>query len=203
MWPATAAMPMSFHNHATGLKDFALAAFDAAGLSDETIARAYPRVPADPVEYFSKWLRVGAVAGQSDGYQFLSFFEFQRACWAERRRPNVLHVHYNDLKSDLDGEMRWIAAFLDMPVNEEAWPALVQAAGFEAMKRQGAELMPGVTSMFEGGAGRFFNKAENGRWRGVLKAEDLELFDKKMATLPEDCQRWLEGGRLQAGDPRR
>lgn len=38
--------------------------------------------------------------------------------------PRLL-VHYNDLKADLDGEMRRISDHLEIPVNEAIWPALV------------------------------------------------------------------------------
>ena len=52
-------------------------------------------------------------------------------------RPNVLFVHFNDLKTDLSGEMRRIANFLGISVNEDIWPELVAAAGFTAMRRDG------------------------------------------------------------------
>jgi aryl sulfotransferase len=194
---------MSFHNHATGFKEQILTNLDAAGVSDETIARLYPRLPADPAEYFGKWLRIGAIAGQTDGYQSVSYFEFEKSYWAERHRPNVLFVHYGDLKVDLEGEMRRIAAFLDITVPEMIWPSLVHAAGFQFMKQQGASLMPGVTSMFSGGKDRFFNKGQNGRWKVVFRNEDLAMYDAKLvATLPPTCITWLEGGKRVTGDPR-
>jgi len=33
-----------------------------------------------------------------------------------RHLPNILFVHYNDLKADLEGEMRRIARFLEIEV---------------------------------------------------------------------------------------
>ncbi len=194
---------MSFHSHGTGFKEQVLAALDAAGLADETLARRYPRIPGDPAEYFSKWLRNGVIPGQTDGYQFVSYFEFERSYWAERHRPNILFVHYNDLKADLESEMRRIAAFLDITVPEHLWPELVQAASFDSMKLQGAGLMPGVTGMFNEGKDRFFNKGQNGRWKDVFSSDDLAAYDAKLAaTLSPACIRWLEGGNRAAGDPR-
>ena len=79
--------------------------------------------------------------------------------WAERRRPNLLMVHYNDLLADLDGEMRRIAAFLRIDVNEDVWPSLVRAAGFKEMQARGEAITPGANRLFgEGGVRRFFNK---------------------------------------------
>ncbi len=46
----------------------------------------------------------------------------------------------------------------------------------------------------KGGGDTFINKGTNGRWRGVLDAEDLELYAQAMAKLPADYAHWLEHG---------
>jgi aryl sulfotransferase len=194
---------LSFHNHGSGFTPEMLERLDRAGLEDETIGRPYPRVPADPAEHFHRWLTEGAVPGHEDGLPAMSFFRFERSWWAERRRPNVLLVHYADLRADLPGEMRRMADFLDVPVAPDLWPDLVAAAGFEAMRRDGDRLMGSVAASFQGGAGRFFHKGANGRWRGVFRNEDLALYDAKVDTmLSAACARWIARGRLEAGDPR-
>ncbi len=53
----------------------------------------------------------------------------------------------NDLKADLDGEMRRIADFLDIAIPENLWPGLVQAADFESMKHSVDELMPKASNI--------------------------------------------------------
>jgi aryl sulfotransferase len=193
---------LSFHNHLIGVKEHILVANDAIGLADETLARPYPRVPADPAEYFHKWLRTGAIAGQTDGYQFLSYFELEKSYWSERKRDNIHFVHYKDLKADLEREMRLLATFLGIQIPEEVWPSLIQAASFNAMREQGAELMPGVVNMFNEGKERFFNKGVDGRWRDIFAPDDLARYVSRLTTtLPLACARWLEGGRRMA-DPR-
>ena len=93
-------------------------------------------------------------------------------------RPNVLLVHHDDLKADLPS----------VAVPADLWPALVEAAGFAAMCRDGAALMGSVAGMFRGGAARFFHQSTKGRWRGVFRAEDLALYDAKLrADLPPAC----------------
>ena len=42
----------------------------------------------------------------------------------ECRRPNLLMVHYADMKADLEGEMRRVAGFLEIEVPERLWPGL-------------------------------------------------------------------------------
>ena len=187
---------LSYHNHGTGLSPWMLDGLDRAGLEDETIGRPFPRAPADPAEHFHRWLASGAVRGHADGSPFLSFFRFERSWWAERHRPNVLLVHHDDLRTDLAGEMRRVADFLGVAVPADLWPRLVRAAGFAAMRREGAALMGSVAAAFQGGPDRFFHRGTNGRWRGIFRDEDLARYAAKAeAELPPDGARWLAQGR--------
>jgi aryl sulfotransferase len=193
---------LSYHNHVMGFTDELRAALDKSGLDDETIRKPYPDIPADPAEYFRKWVSEG-VCGEPDGMPFLSYFNLEKSYWRERRRANLLMVHYRDLKADLAGEMRRIARFLDIEVPERVFPELVEAATFAAMRREGAKLHPRLLTNFRGGAERFFNKGENDRWRGVLNEDDVAAYRRKVkASLSPACAAWLEQGRLGSGDPR-
>ncbi|MGB9142489.1 MAG: sulfotransferase domain-containing protein, partial [Aestuariivirga sp.] len=193
---------LSFHNHGTGLTETTLAELDRAGVADEMIGKPYPRTPEDPSTYFRSWLSESALPGCSDGYQTVSFFDMEGTYWEERNRSNLLLVHYSDLKADLEGETRRIATFLNIKVAEDTWPVLVEAAGFETMKRHGDKLMPIVDIMFKGGKDRFFNKGQSGRWKDIFSSQDLAVYDAKLAAkLPPACIRWLEGGRRASGDP--
>jgi aryl sulfotransferase len=47
------------------------------------------------------------------------------------------------------------------------------------------------------GARTFFFKGTNGRWKEVLSAEELALYEETAArVLTPDCRRWLEQGRV-------
>jgi aryl sulfotransferase len=143
------------------------------------------------------------IGGAGDGTPFLSYFDLEKTYWRERRRENLLMMHYRDLKADLAGEMRRIARFIDIDIDETVFPDLVKAATFESMQRTGHELMPRVMKTFEGGADRFFYKGENDRWRGVLSEDDLALYERKVkASLSPACATWLTHGRAGSGDPR-
>jgi aryl sulfotransferase len=193
---------MSMHNHFTSFARDHLETLDRIGLEDSTIGKPYPRLPASPAEYFRLWLSTPAVSGQLDGLPCPSFFELEAGYWAQRHRPNVLLVHYNDLKVDLNTEMRRIAAFLEITVDEAVWPSLVAAGTFESMRAAGGELMPYTKVMFVEGPQRFFHKGVNGRWRDVLTEEDLALYDAKVREkLSPGLAAWLERGRLAAGRP--
>jgi hypothetical protein len=73
----------------------------------------------------------------------------------------------------------------------------VKAAGFEAMRREGATLMGKVGTVFQGGSSRFFHKGMNDRWRSVFRPDDLLAYEAKVAaSLSAACSDWVAKGRL-------
>jgi aryl sulfotransferase len=187
---------MSYHNHLLELAPEIIAHMDATGLADPAIGRTYPPPLADPAAHFHRWLTEGVAPGDTDGTPLMPFFHFEQSWWDERRRPNVLLVHYNDLKSDLGSEMQRIARFLGIEVAPARWPEFVEAAGFGAMRKNGAALMGKVGGTFREGGSGFFHRGSNDRWRGVFAEEDLARYDALVASrLTPDCARWLAGGR--------
>ena len=65
--------------------------------------------------------------------------------WEVREQPNVVLVHYADLQRDLEGEMRRIAERLDIEIDEDRFPDLVAAAGFDTMRARADEIVPNST----------------------------------------------------------
>ena len=53
-----------------------------------------------------------------------------------------MYLHYDDLKADLAGQMRQMAARLGIDVDEHRWPRLVQAATFESMRSRAETTVP-------------------------------------------------------------
>jgi len=190
---------MSAFNHHAALTPTACELIDRAAVATHG---PFPRNPTDPRAYWRDWLTRGVQAGETDGYPDLSFFDLEASYWKARHADHVLLVHYNDLKSDLEGEMRRIAAFLSIAPPDAIWPELVEAATFDAMKRNGEILMSGGTAFFEGGSHQFLFKGTNGRWREMMTEEDLVLYDQVAARMTPGLARWIEHGRLGAGEPR-
>jgi hypothetical protein len=48
--------------------------------------------------------------------------------WEQRNNPNVLLLCYEDMLADLPGTVRRIAAFMDIPLDEELFACVVQQA---------------------------------------------------------------------------
>jgi aryl sulfotransferase len=160
--------------------------------------------PADVREFWRLWITRGAYPWETDGYPYWSHHHHARSYWNFRHLPNLLFVHYNDLKADLPGEMRRIARFLEIDVPDEKWPMLADAATFASMKRDTHILGPEMGMIFEGGADRFLYKGTNDRWRDVLTADDLALYDVAAErTLTPALRRWLERGAASGIDPKK
>ena len=130
------------------------------------------------------------------------FFDIEKSFWAKRHAPNLLNVHYNDLKADLDGEMRRISAFLEIPIAEDIWPALVEAATFQSMKKNGTAILPRAEFAFTGGHERFLFNGNNARWRDVLSDTEVAQYAARVKSeLTPGLARWLQNGRLETCDP--
>ena len=189
---------MSMHNHMRGFQPEMNAIMDYVSLGDPKFGDPAPRTPEDPAESFRDWLIDGGGLGDPGA----SYWEVERSYWAARHDANMLLVHYNDLKTDLSGEIARIAGFLEIEPPDAVMDEIVTAAAFESMRAQGEALMPGAEMAWVGGANTFLHKGVNGRWQSACAEEDLRVYEAKVAAeFTPGLAAWLEGGRLVAGDP--
>jgi hypothetical protein len=65
-----------------------------------------------------------------------------RTWWEFRHLPNVLFVHFANLKRDMPREMRRIAEFLDVPIDETRWEEILEYCSFDWMKRNARKRVP-------------------------------------------------------------
>ena len=154
---------------------------------------------------FDKWLTKGwdSLKHESDGWPFWSLFYNVKTWWNVRNHPDVLFVHFNDLKSDLAGEMRRIADFLGEPIKDEKlFKKLVEECTFESMKKNADAVAPLAGAVWEGGAKTFINKGTNKRWVGVLTDAQVAAYEKAAEKkLGKTCAGWLAtGGKLPEED---
>jgi aryl sulfotransferase len=158
---------------------------------NDTPGRVGPPIepPAGTIrDYFLDWLA-------RDGHPFWPFWENIRSWWTIRHLPNLLLLHFEDLKADLPGQARRIAAFLGVVVEEARWPAILEHCSFDWMKAHAAKAAPLGGVFWDGGAETFINKGTNGRWRDVLTSADCTAYETlAQRELGEDCARWLAAG---------
>ncbi len=175
----------SMFNHHTNANDAWYAALN------DTPGRVGPPIdkPVEPVKaYFNEWF-------DRDGHPWWPFWENVRSWWAIRNLPNIMFMHFNTLKSDMPGEIRRIAAFLDIRINEDKWDDILDHCSFDYMKANATRSVPLGGAFWDGGARTFIHKGVNGRWSDVLSAEEKQRYEERAhAELGEECARWLESG---------
>lgn len=184
---------MSLWNHYNA---FSPEMFQVINNSPGRVGDPLPLAPGDIHHFYHEWITGGWFAWEREGYPFWSVLRHAQSWFNYRQLPNILLVHFNDLLSDLDGEMRRIARYLDVEIDEEIWPTLVDNATFKTMKRNAEQVVPSGGAPFVGGAKRFLFKGTNGRWMNVLSADELMLYENTVAeVMTPDCASWLEQGR--------
>ncbi len=161
---------------------------------NDTPGRVGPPIeppPSDIRQYWLDWL-------ERDGFPFWSFWENVRSWWAIRHLPNLMFMHFADLKRDLPGQMRAMAKFLEIPVKEEHWPRILEYCSFEWMKANATKSVPLGGAFWDAGAQVFINKGVNGRWRDTLTPTDSAAYElRAKQELGEDCAHWLMTGEMR------
>jgi hypothetical protein len=131
-------------------------------------------------------------------------FDYIAGLWRYRSLPNILHLHYNDMTDDLEGEMARLAAFLGIDRSPADLRDLCRHARFDAMRTAADDVAPGskVAGRWKSNAD-FFRKGRRGEWRDVYSPETQALYvAATRARYDHVMLDWLEGGRAATGDPR-
>ena len=177
----------SLYNHHANANKFWYEALN------DTPGRVGPRIekPTENiVEYFRDWLN-------KDGFPFWSFWENMRSWWEIRNLSNVHLIHFAKLKEDMPGEIKKLAAFLDIEIDPETWNTILEHCSFDYMKRNSVKSVPLGGAFWDGGSDTFINKGTNGRWKELLSKEDNKRYEEMCLTnLGEACTKWLNTGEM-------
>jgi aryl sulfotransferase len=178
---------VSWANHRTKMRPEVLETMNASAAHDG-VAPWPPVWNGDMDQLLDEWIDWGTP------------MEHLVSWWPHRRQSYALFVHYADLSRDLDGEMRRIAAFLDITVPDDLWPDVVERCTFDSMKRshKGSAVLD---LAFDGGSASFFHHGTSDRWRDRLTPDQLRRHDAVVdAQLPDPRVRdWLYRGSLDLG----
>lgn len=178
----------SLHNHLFNANELF---YDLFNNTPGRVGPELPRPPEDPYEFWKLMLR-----GE---YPFWSFWENIRSWWEFRELSNIKLLHFNDLKKDMTGEIRAIAAFLDMDIDAQKWDDIIEHCSFDWMKANAELITPMAGDIFEGGAKTFINKGTNKRWKDVLTEDDInEYTEIGKKELGEDCLNWVRNGSTES-----
>jgi len=163
------------------------------GALNDTPGLVGPRIEPPPesiTQYYHDWL-------DNDGYPMWSFWENVSSWWDIRDQPNVMMLHFENLKQDMPGEIRRVAEFLDIPIDETKWEDILEHCSFDYMKANATKSVPLGGAFWDGGAQTFINKGANGRWRDKLTQEEIEKYERiANEKLAADCAQWLATGKV-------
>jgi aryl sulfotransferase len=177
----------SYYNHHSQHSDFAYEAINGAG-GPGIEPFAPPR--HEVREYFLHWL-------DNDGYPLWPFWQNISSWWEIRDLPNLMLLHFSDLKADLPGQVRRVASFLDIPIDETQWEAILEHCSFDYMRAHAEESVPLGGKPWRGGAKTFLHKGTNGRWRDQLTDEDIAKYEAlALEKLGPECAHWLATGEM-------
>lgn len=125
------------------------------------------------------------------------YHTFCTSWWPHRCKENVLFLHYADLKKDLAGNIRKIANFLEIPIDEAKFPKILEHNTFQWMAEHGDQIqaLPHVpvpvfqknTLLRQGKMGTYavdFTSAHHARWE---KYTEKQFRDPKMRA-------WMKSG---------
>ena len=183
---------MSLVNHYEQFTDLAYAGFNE---TPGRVGDPMPRYDGDVHAMWRNWITRGWFPWESEGWPWWGNMHHVATWWSRRVDSNVLFVHYNDLQRDLPREIRRLAAFIEVTLDDAEVEALAAASGFEAMRDDAIAAGDPLAAMFRDGARGFFFRGTNQRWRGVLDDDELALYAAaRDRLLPPDCAAWLETG---------
>jgi aryl sulfotransferase len=179
----------SAYNHQAGFTEEALGTFN------ETPGRVGPRIthpPCDVRDYYLHFLEFDDLPG----FEFGGLWAHTQGWWNIRHLPNVLLVHFNDLKADMEREIRRVARFLEIDVPEPKWQSILGRCSFDYM-REASMKLDVLDKFFKGGGATFIHKGTNGRWKDVLSPAEIARCDEVAARhLTPDCALWLRTGKV-------
>ena len=188
---------LSWDNHMSNLDFNALIELRGKAVGNEDLAELMGELPPPLPELSERfWAWMGDPSTNLGG--LATEVHHLRTFWDVRDKPNVILLHYGELKADLERQMRALAAKLGLDIDEAQWPSLAKAATFDEMKKNAAAVGPNQSENIWLDRDRFFHKGTNGQWRDVLVTdEDRQRYAARIAELTDAAfSDWLHQGAL-------
>jgi hypothetical protein len=191
--PRDACLSMRHHMANIDMNAF-FAAWAATIAADGVDDLPPPSPPASGREFLERWIDDDSALDQAPNC-LASTIHHLATFWAARDRGDVVLLHYDDLRADLEGEMRRLADRLGIEVSESRWPALVEAATFAEMRRRADVVAPDTNEHLWKSNAEFFHLGTSGQWRDVFDEELLARYEARLSELaPPDLAGWLHQG---------
>jgi hypothetical protein len=191
--PRDVALSMDNHLENMDLVAFFTARDEAAARDGRVVEPVTPRPPRPDSLYerFWGWVDDDTPTTRS-GSSLLLTLRHLATFWDPPPELDVVMLHFDDLRTDLEGQMRTLADRLAIVVPEHRWPELVRAATFEQMRRRADQVAPDAPMGTWLDNESFFNRGTSGQWRDLLDAADLERYRARVEAIgPADLAAWV------------
>jgi hypothetical protein len=191
--PRDAAMSMDRHIDNMDVAAFLAARARAAAIDGIELGPLPPPPPRPDGEWERFWRWVDDEAPPTQiGSSLRRTVEHLQTFREARDDLDVVHLHYDDLQTDLEGQMRQLAERLGIEVAEDRWSDLVEAATFESMRSRADSTVPGGSREHWIDPTAFFSRGTSGQWREILDEADLARYAARVRSLaPDDLVDWL------------
>ena len=144
-------------------------------------------IPGEMQLFFDQWL-------DTNGYGCCDLLDIMKSWWELRNEPNVLLLHYRQLKEDFRGEVARLAEFFSIDPASLRMDAIVEHCSFDYMSAR-AEKMAPFGGAHMSSAKAFFHKGLKRDHRNELTPAQVQRFDRvALEKLGEECAHWLEMG---------
>jgi hypothetical protein len=191
--PRDVALSMDHHIDNMDFGAFIIARDRSAAIDGIELGPLPPRQPRPDGERARFWQWVDDETPSTQvGSSLRRTAEHLQTFWDAADDLDVVYLHYDDLQTDLEGQMRQLAARLGIDVDEHRWPRLVKAATFESMRSRADTTVPagGPDHWIDPAA--FFSRGTSGQWRDLLDDADLARYAARVRLLAaDDLVEWL------------
>ena len=197
--PLDVALSDRDHHHNMSIERARELRVAASGEPDPAVLVAYEEAPDNPGDMLRWFIDSGLPPTGSGPNSLADFCEQAIIAWQRRGHPNVHLFHYGDMWNDLDGEMRRVAAALDVAIDEPLWSDMVDAARLDSMRARAADVAPDAhLGMWQSDA-EFFRTGGHRNWESLLSDADIAHFHARLEKLAGDAAPWILEGRAALG----
>lgn len=129
------------------------------------------------------------------------YLGYSKAWWQLRHDPNVLLLHYSNMRKDLDGLVSTLAKFLGVQLSASEFHAVKEKCSYEHMNNNshqfnyellfGSDKVAGTSTAMQ--SGRFTAKDKFGEKAAPLSSESRKMWDAALAKeFDPALLRWLQ-----------
>jgi aryl sulfotransferase len=177
----------SFYNHFINSK------YRKKHKSNITTVEIKLRECKNPYDFWKIVIENKHLFNEYDDYRIIwSYFNTIKTWLDVKDNKNILILHFNDLKNNLNGNINKISEFLGYNYDEEILNKIYEKCTFDWMKKNSRKCVP---PNFINKSNNFINKGINKRWKNILTEDDLEIYNKIISSFfDKKTIEWIENG---------